>query len=144
MKRLRTKERGSNEPPCPAGHLAAMVLSSTPVQISHIALVLKHQDKPGCPLVIVHADQPLQRHHAKRSITSSRASPLAKHRALLGRYTSPCPTRGPTGNVREHAPGQSNVKHISSTCHLHACKQHEMARVPPHMENGEAQEEHGR
>ena len=109
MKRLSTKERGSNEPPCPAGHLAAMVLSSTPVQTSHIALDLKHQEKPGCPLVIVHADQPLQRHRAKRSITSSRASPLAKHRDLLGRYTSPSPTRGPTDNEREHAPDQSNV-----------------------------------
>ena len=109
MKRLRTKERGSNEPPCPAGHLAAMVLSSTPVQTLHIALVLKHQDKPGFPLVIVHADQPLQRHHAKRSVTSSRASPLAKHRALLGRYTPPRPTRDPTDNVRQHASGQSNV-----------------------------------
>ena len=109
MKRLRTKERGSNEPPCPAGHLAAMMLSSTPVQTSHIASVLKHQDKPGYPLVIVHADQPLQTHHAKRSITSSRASPLAKHGALPGRYTSPSPTRAPTDNVREHAPDQSNV-----------------------------------
>ena len=85
MKRLRTKERGSNEPPCPAGHLAAMVLSSTPVQTTHLALVLKHQDKPGCPFTIVHADHPLPRKHAKRSITSARAPPLARHGVLLGR-----------------------------------------------------------
>ena len=109
MKRLRTKERGSNEPPCPAGHLAATVLSSTPVQTTHIALVLKHQDKPGCPLMILHADHPLPRHHAKRSITSARASPLARHGVLLGRYTSPSPTRGPTDNVSEHTPDQCHV-----------------------------------
>ena len=109
MKRLRTKERGSNEPPCPAGHLAAMVLSSTPAQAAHITLVLEDQDKPGCPLMIVHALQLLPRHHAKRGITSARASPLARHGVLLGRYTSPSPTRGPTANVRDHAPDQSNV-----------------------------------
>ena len=89
MKRLRTKERGPNEPPCPAGHLAAMVLSSTPVQTRHIALVLNDQDKPGCPLMLLHADQPLPRHHAKHSITCARATPLVRHGVLLGRYTSP-------------------------------------------------------
>ena len=120
MKRLRTKERGSNEPPCPAGHLAAMVLSSTPVQATHIALVLKHQDKPGSPFMIVHAPQLLPRHHAKRGITSARASPLARHGLLLGRDTWPSPTLGPTDNVREHAPDQRTVYRMNSDCHFHA------------------------
>ena len=109
MKRLRTKERGSNEPPCTAEHPAAMVLSSPHVQTRHIDFVLKDQDKPGCPLMLVHADQPLPRHHAKRSITSALAPPLARHGVLLGRYTSSSPARAPTDNVRESAPDQSNV-----------------------------------
>ena len=116
IKRLRTKERRLNVPPCPSGRLAAMVLASTSPQTGQHNLVLTHQDKPGCPCLIVHAPHILSRRHCNRGSTYARASPVASHGLLLGPDPSPSPTLGPTDSVREHTPDHTNAIKMNNDC----------------------------